>query len=186
MKLILTIKKNNLDIVSIVESAGVELRRSGTRHVGLCPFHEDKSPSFFVFDDQHFKCFGCGEHGDVIDFVQKMYNLSFQDALRYLGIEQGKITPKMQRETDRRKRKAELIRKFNKWRSEYIGYLGTMINRTRKLMKNITPDDLDLYAALLQRLPVWKYHFEILAEGRDKSRYELYKEALKCRKKILI
>jgi hypothetical protein len=52
-----------------------------------------------------------------------------------------------------------------------------MINRTQKLMKKITPDDLDLYASLLHALPVWEYHSDILIEGNDRQKYQLYKEA---------
>ena len=43
--------KQNIDLAMVVETAGVELRRSGNRHVGLCPFHEEKTPSFYIFDD---------------------------------------------------------------------------------------------------------------------------------------
>ena len=84
--------KKDVDIVSIIESTGVELNRSGTRHVGLCPFHDDRNPSFYVFTDtDRFKCFGCGESGDVIDFIRKYYDLSFKDALNHLGIERGRV-----------------------------------------------------------------------------------------------
>ena len=45
--------KQNIDLHSLVESAGVELRQHGNRHVGLCPFHTERTPSFYVFDDHH-------------------------------------------------------------------------------------------------------------------------------------
>ncbi|MGE0172153.1 MAG: DNA primase [Oligoflexales bacterium] len=57
--------------------------RSG-RKVGLCPFHEEKSPSFTVYDDHYF-CFGCRAHGDAITFVRKTKGLGFIDALKYLA-----------------------------------------------------------------------------------------------------
>jgi hypothetical protein len=178
--------KQSLDLASIVESAGVTLKRHGNRHVGLCPFHSEKTPSFYVFGDQRFKCFGgCGSHGDVIDFVQKMYGLSFQDALKHLGIEQGHITPEMRRDIERRKRKAELVRRFRLWCGRYSAHLGTLINRTEKLMKGIAPENLDLYAPLLHGLPVWEYHSNILIHGKDEEKYKLYKEAQQWTKKIL-
>lgn len=171
-------QKLQIDTVSIVESTGIELRQTGRRHVGLCPFHADKNPSFHVFEDG-FKCMGCGEYGDVIDFVRKFYNLSFLDALKHLGIESGEITPEEKAKIDKKKRKAELVKQFKKWSGDYGAWLGMMINRTYKLMKGITPDDLDLFTSLLHALPVWEHHSEILLEGSDKQKYELYKEARK-------
>jgi len=57
------------------------LRRVGTSFVGLCPFHDDKHPSFVVYPDSYtFHCFGCGKHGDVIDFLRLRFGLSFAAA----------------------------------------------------------------------------------------------------------
>ena len=94
--------KENIDLAQLVESSGINLDKQG---FGLCPFHSEKTASFKVYPDNHFKCFGCSAHGDVIDFVQKMYGLSFKDSLKHLGIEQGRITPEMQRRIVQRKRK---------------------------------------------------------------------------------
>ncbi|MDH3575984.1 MAG: CHC2 zinc finger domain-containing protein [Desulfobacteraceae bacterium] len=174
--------KESIDLASIVESAGVLLNRSG---FGLCPFHDEKTASFKAYPDNHFKCFGCGEHGDVIDFVQKLYGLSFPDALKHLGIEQGRITPEIKRSIEQRKRKAELVGRFRLWVSRYLAHLGTMINRTDKLMKGIPPGDLERYAPLLHRLPVWKHHSDILLYGTDEEKHKLYKEAQQCRNRIL-
>lgn len=179
----IAVAKQSIDTVSIVESAGVELRRNGPRHVGLCPFHSEKTASFYVFDDGGFKCFGCGESGDVIDFVQKIYGLSFKDALKNLGIEQGYLSAEKKAEIKWRKRRSELVRQFKKWCGDYGAWLGTMINSTQKLMQGITPEDLDLYAPLLHRLPVWEYHSEILIEGSDKEKLELY-EAQSARREF--
>jgi len=178
--------KQQIDIADVVQSAGVELKQRGTRHVGCCPFHSEKTPSFYVFDDNRFKCFGCGESGDSIDFIQKLYGLSFMDALKHLGIEQGRITPEIRRDIEQRKRKAELVRRFKLWCGRYSAHLGTLINRTEKLMKGIPPEDLDLYAPLLHGFPVWHYHSEILIHGKDKEKYKLYKEARQWKKKISI
>lgn len=176
--------KNSINLLDVVQAAGVELKQRGSRHVGLCPFHDEKTPSFYVFDDGGFKCFGCGESGDVIDFVQKIYGLSFQDALRHLGIEKGELTPLMKAEIEQRKRKAELVRRFRLWVGRYLAHLGTMINRTEKLIKNIAPDDLELYAPLLHGLPAWEYHSDLLLNGTDIEKHRLYKEAQRWKKKI--
>ena len=64
----------------------VKLRRQGREFSGLCPFHNEKSPSFFVNDSKAFyHCFGCGKHGDVLDFIQATENLAFLDAVAWLG-----------------------------------------------------------------------------------------------------
>lgn len=169
--------KKNIDLISIVMNAGVELARRGTRHVGLCPFHAEKTPSFFVFDDNFYKCFGCGEHGDVIDFIQKLYGLTFPDALKHLGIEQGEITPKVKRDIERRKRRAELMKRFREWERLYCDSVSGLWRKTRKLMLGIPdPDALELYAHLINMLPVWEYHRDIIIHGSDELKFELYKD----------
>lgn len=61
------------------------LRKVGSRFTGLCPFHQEKTPSFYIFSDNHWHCFGaCGEGGDVIKFVMKTKKLTFPEAVRYL------------------------------------------------------------------------------------------------------
>ncbi|MDU1313617.1 MAG: DNA primase [Clostridium septicum] len=78
------IKEQN-DIVDVI-SESVRLKRSGRNFSGLCPFHNEKTPSFSVSQDkQIYKCFGCGEVGNVITFVMKTKNLPFVDAVKYLG-----------------------------------------------------------------------------------------------------
>ena len=66
---IATLVKQAVDIVDVIGRA-VHLRRSGNRHVGLCPFHQEKTPSFQVdAENQLYYCFGCGTGGDVLSFV---------------------------------------------------------------------------------------------------------------------
>jgi DNA primase len=77
------------DIVSIV-SEYVQLRRRGRNHIGLCPFHSEKTPSFTVSPEKHiFHCFGCHESGDLISFVQKIENLGFVEAIVYIAEKVG-------------------------------------------------------------------------------------------------
>lgn len=75
--------KEKVQLYDIV-SPKVRLQKSGSGWIGLCPFHKEKTPSFRI-DDQRFYCFGCGEHGDVISFVQKIENFSFREAIKYLA-----------------------------------------------------------------------------------------------------
>ncbi len=75
----------NFPIEQVVRCAGVELRPSGRGLTGCCPFHDDSTPSLSVAAiPDRFTCFGCGAHGDVIDFVQRLHGLSFVEAVRSL------------------------------------------------------------------------------------------------------
>ena len=77
--------RNKSDIVGVV-SEYVALKKSGRSYVGLCPFHSEKGPSFTVSQEkQLFHCFGCGEGGNVFDFLMKIENISFVEAVAELG-----------------------------------------------------------------------------------------------------
>lgn len=96
--------KDRIDVVDLVQQY-VPLKRSGTNYKGLCPFHNERSPSFMVHPErQSFKCFGCSEGGDAITFLQKMEGLTFPEALQLLadrvGIQLTKQTVASQQEKD--------------------------------------------------------------------------------------
>ena len=81
--------KNAADIVDIVSEA-VLLKKAGKNHVGLCPFHSEKTPSFTVSPDkQIFHCFGCGTGGNVFSFLMKQEGLSFPEAAERLARRYG-------------------------------------------------------------------------------------------------
>ena len=81
--------KNKIDILDVV-SKHVKLKKVGKYYCGLCPFHKETKPSFYVSPEmQIFKCFGCGEGGNVISFLMKIENLSFKDVLEKLKEEYG-------------------------------------------------------------------------------------------------
>lgn len=88
--------KAQIDIVDVVRQY-VPLKRIGSTqsHLGLCPFHNEKTPSFRVHSDhQFYKCFGCGKGGDVFRFVQEIENMSFYEALRLLAERYGIPMPR--------------------------------------------------------------------------------------------
>lgn len=127
--------KDRVDIVAVVERR-VELHRAGVNLRGLCPFHQEKTPSFFVFPDSgRWKCFGCGESGDVFDFVQKADGLTLRETIRELahqaGVELQPLTPEAQREIAKTREKETVfaaaceffVSQMGKWhgdKNEYV------------------------------------------------------------------
>lgn len=82
--------RERVDMIALVQRHGVELKKSGRSYKGLCPFHGEKSPSFYVWpDEKRFKCFGCQAGGDAISFVQRLMGKTFVDTVRDLAKELG-------------------------------------------------------------------------------------------------
>lgn len=82
--------RERVDMIALVQRHGVDLKKSGRSYKGLCPFHGEKSPSFYVWpDEKRFKCFGCQAGGDAISFVQRLMGKTFLDTVRDLAKELG-------------------------------------------------------------------------------------------------
>ena len=103
--------------VSTIEAAkyyGVEVNRHGK---ALCPFHNDRNPSLFV-DDDHYHCFACGEHGDVIDLTAKLFGLKLYEAAQKLaydfGITQDKPPTKAMEEKLNKKNEVQRLKENEK------------------------------------------------------------------------
>ena len=85
--------KDRVDLKDLVRFYGLDVNRGG---FACCPFHNERNPSFKVYED-HYHCFGCGEHGDHVDFVQKIYGLSNIEAAKKishdlgLGLDNGEL-----------------------------------------------------------------------------------------------
>ena len=89
------------DIVELVGSY-VQLKRKGRLYGGLCPFHSEKSPSFYVYPDtQSFYCFGCGAGGDAITFAQKINSIDYPEAVKMLAARAGMPEPQEDDKTGR-------------------------------------------------------------------------------------
>ncbi|MCR4339314.1 MAG: CHC2 zinc finger domain-containing protein, partial [Gemmatimonadaceae bacterium] len=115
--------RERTDIVSFI-GKWVDLKKKGKDHYGPCPFHDDGSPSFSVSKKGHgfFKCFGCGEHGDVIQFLQ-LKGMSFRDAVAYLGQQCGididaNVTPPEDYDPAKRARDRERAEKLQREEQE--------------------------------------------------------------------
>ncbi|HMG98717.1 MAG TPA: CHC2 zinc finger domain-containing protein, partial [Gaiellales bacterium] len=118
------------DVVDFVElvSARTELRRAGAaRYEGLCPFHEERTPSFGVDPVKKvYHCFGCGAGGDVFTFVQEIEGLDFVGALEYLadryGIElqREEEDPRAAERRHKRERLYELLERATSFYERYL------------------------------------------------------------------
>lgn len=149
--------KNSITLSSVVKDY-VELKRSGsskTRWVGLCPFHQEKTPSFCVSDDRcFFKCFGCGESGDVLTFLQKINGVDFKEAIsqckQIAGIKDEYLSPQQQKlyQDQMRKRAAEAA-EFRNWRAgliELLIYYTNGVWRMYREKRKVGEDGDDLLA----------------------------------------
>jgi hypothetical protein len=163
------------NIVAILQSEGIELKSKGRSLWGRCPLHQDKNPSFKVDPErQTFHCFGCNAHGDVISFVRRRHNLSFKNALTYLGINQGEHY----RPDPREKKKRVLVKDFKAQCAAYSDRLAWELRELRRLVQGIhTGEDLELRAWAYNKIPVLEYKLDILCYGSDEAKYHLYKEA---------
>ncbi len=113
--------KNKLDITSVISSY-LPLKKSGKNYKALCPFHVEKAPSFMVSPDlQIFKCFGCGEGGDVISFYSKMEGVSFSEALREMAKRAG-VKLVRRKKTPEEERKESLFQ-INQLAADYFHHL---------------------------------------------------------------
>ena len=91
------------DIVDVISNY-VSLKKKGASHFGLCPFHNEKSPSFSVSrDKQMYYCFGCGAGGNVFTFIMEYENYTFPEALKMLAERAGIELPKVELSEEERK-----------------------------------------------------------------------------------
>ena len=112
------------DIVDVI-SGYVKIQKKGSSYVGLCPFHNEKSPSFSVSPGkQMFYCFGCGAGGNVFTFVMQYENASFQEAVKLLAERAGVSLPDLQEGEEARKRDSKRARllEVNKEAARYFYY----------------------------------------------------------------
>lgn len=113
--------KQKVDILELIGSR-VNLKKAGRHYKGLCPFHSEKSPSFIVSPErQSYKCFGCGEGGDVYTFLQKYEGMSFLEALEQLSRQVG-ITLTSYRPTAEDAQRKKMF-EIHQLASEYYKYI---------------------------------------------------------------
>ncbi len=112
--------KEKTDIVAVIGEY-VNLKQAGRRFTGLCPFHKEKSPSFTVSPDmQMYKCFGCGEAGDVFTFLEKHEGMEFRDALKFLA---GRVGVVLTEPDSKVSRERQLLVEINEAAASFYHYL---------------------------------------------------------------
>jgi DNA primase len=118
--------KQAADIVEVV-SAHTDLRRQGARYTGLCPFHDERTPSFSVEPTEKlYHCFGCGVGGDVIKFVEEKEAVGFTEAVELLAdrygveLEREKEDPQAERRRERRRRLEQLLDRSAAYYANYL------------------------------------------------------------------
>jgi DNA primase len=118
--------KESSDIVEVV-SAYTDLRRAGVRFTGLCPFHDERTPSFSVDPQEKlYHCFGCGVGGDVIKFVEEKEGLGFPEAVEALAerygveLERHSEDPRAEEERRRRSRLLELLERTSAFYESFL------------------------------------------------------------------
>lgn len=117
--------KENVDLVDLV-SDYLELKKSGNRYKGLCPFHSEKTPSFFVNPDNNFyHCFGCGAGGDTISFVMEIENLTFVESVKMLAERSGMELPDLSDQQRQHYKEREQLFSLNKLAARFYNYILT-------------------------------------------------------------
>jgi len=158
------------DILSVV-SQFVPLRKVGKNHIALCPLHSEKTPSFTVDPDrQRFKCFGCGEGGDVFTFIKKYHGVDFKGSLNILGLSNNRPY----RSDPIQTRKRSLVKSFEEWCWQF----GNRLAAEYRLINNalgVFTDTVDM-DGLYKRRTVIEYRLDILDGKDDAEKFALYKE----------
>ena len=137
--------KASISLAAII-GASLKLRRTGRIHEAPCPFHMDRTPSFYVYDD-HYHCFGCGAHGDAFDWLHHQHGMTFQEAIDHLAGNSTRPMPTARRQAppavkdhgdeEERARKIELARRV--W-CESVDPRGTIVESYLRARGVILPD----------------------------------------------
>lgn len=173
--------KDRVEMPEIAERYGFELNQS---HMICCPFHGEKTASMRIYSD-HWHCFGCGQHGDSVKFVQQLYNLSAIDAARKinsdfgLGIAFGGQKPEV---AERREpTKAEIRKAFEAWQKYAFKVLDSYYKLLCEWYDTFRPTDPDkplnpLFLRACREKDYIDYCCSIFCQGSEEKRLKFYKE----------
>ena len=169
--------KDRVDLRDLVRYYGLDLNRGG---FACCPFHNERTPSFKVYED-HYHCFGCGEHGDHVDFVQKLFGLSNIEAAKKIShdfgleLDRGELAiPFKQRFIRPQKDEG-----FELWLKESVQVLteyNKLLMYWNKIYDPHSPIDKidERFLESLHQRGYAEYYLDKLMFGSDKERREIY------------
>mgnify|MGYP002626475100 CR=1 FL=1 len=166
--------KDKVDLKDLVRYYGLDVDRGG---FACCPFHNERNPSFKVYED-HYHCFGCGEHGDHVDFVQKLYGLSNIEAAKKisydfgLGLERGEFATPV---------RPRIMKKdaFTLWRNDSIKTVieyKKLLEYWSRIYDPRSPIDKidDRFLESVHNRGYAEYYLETLLTGSKQEQRELY------------
>lgn len=179
--------KARLSAKKVAEYYGLKMNRNG---MACCPFHDDKHPSMKI-DENHFYCFGCGEHGDAIAFVAKSFGLSqYAAALKInedfcLGIEVGRKIPleeqqKAQKQMAEARKIKSIKTRFLQWKRETTDVLLECEELIEKSQQTLMGEDSHVvfltngFAYMMHMKPIIEYWLDILCAGTDEETKEFF------------
>ena len=160
------------------EHYGLQVRRNG---MTCCPFHNDRHPSLYISND-HYHCFACGEHGDVIDLTAKLFDLRLYDAARKLAsdfhLALDKPLPEAIRQKLKHKTKAQQLRENEQLCFSVLNqYRRLLLDWERQYAPQAPEDVLDeRFVEACHRLPWAEYQLDILLQGDSYERGEVVSE----------
>lgn len=173
--------KTHISTIDAAERYGIEVKRSGK---ALCPFHNDRNPSLFVADD-HYHCFACGEHGDSIDLVAKLYGLPLHTAARKLAADFG-LTPdkppaKDKQEKLRQRNEAQQLRENERLCFLHLNEYYRLLQHWKTEYAPRTPDDAGdrRFVEACHNLPMVEYYLDLLIVGDSYERADVVQMMLR-------
>ena len=167
--------KTSINTREAVEHYGIEVNRYGK---ALCPFHNDRHPRMVVYDD-HYHCFACGEHGDVIDLVACLYGQPVLEAANKLaydfGISQDKPPTKEMEEKLKRKSEAQRLRENEKLCFSALLEYMKLLQEWKRLYAPRTPEEKwhPHFVEACDRLDYVEYQVDTLIGGASYERNEV-------------
>ena len=175
---IFTTVKAAVTLRQAAEHYGLQVRRNG---MTCCPFHNDRHPSLYVSDD-HYHCFACGEHGDVIDLTAKLFDLRLYDAARKLAADfhlaPDKPLPEAIRRKKKHKTKAQQLRENEQLYFSVLNQYRRLLLDWEKRYAPQAPEDVldERFVEACHRLPWAEYQLDILLQGDSYERGETVSE----------
>ena len=166
--------RNEVSMKEIADYYGISFDRGG---MACCPFHEDKTPSLKLYDD-HFYCFGCGEHGDAASFVSRLYGLRQIDAAKMISRDFGlhlfdkEFASPIKKEISEKQIYHEWIKQAIETVSHYISVLCEWRAEFAPHDHNAVPDKL--FIESLNNMAYAEYIRDILKFGSYDDRKEMY------------